>query len=114
MRLAEEGVLEALGYVVTGFAGAAEALDAVRTAPQAFDLVVADYNMPGLSGLELARELAVLRPELPVIISTGYITDPLRTQAAALGVRALVRKENTVEELGAAVRRVLTGAGRSA
>ena len=113
MRLAEEGVLQALGYVVTGFAGAAEALDAVRTAPQAFDLVVADYNMPGLSGLELARELAALRPDLPVIISTGYITDQLRTQAAALGVRELVRKENTVEELGAAVGRVLTaGAGR--
>jgi PAS domain S-box-containing protein len=110
MRLAEEGVLQALGYLVTSLADAAEALDAVRTAPQAFDLVVADYNMPGLSGLELARALAALRPELPVIISTGYITDALRKQAAELGVRELVRKENTVEELGAAVRRVLANA----
>ena len=48
-----------------------------------------------------------------MIISTGYITDQLRTQAAALGVRELARQENTVEELGAAVGRVLTtGAGR--
>jgi CheY-like chemotaxis protein len=72
--------------------------------------VVADYNMPGLSGLELARALAALRPELPVIISTGYIPAALRKQAAELGVRELVRKENTVEELGAAVRRVLANA----
>jgi PAS domain S-box-containing protein len=110
MRLAEQGVLEALGYLVTSFADAAEALEAVRTAPHAFDLVVADYNMPGMSGLELARALAALRPGLPVIISTGYITDALRTRAAALGVRELVRKENTVEELGSAVRRVLVNA----
>jgi PAS domain S-box-containing protein len=107
MRLAAEGVLQALGYLVTSFADAGQALDAVRTAPHAFDLVVADHNMPGMSGLELSRALAALRPELPVIISTGYITDALRTQAAALGVRELVRKENTVEELGAAVRRAL-------
>jgi len=106
MRLAEEGVLQHEGHLVTSFASAVDALEAVRTAPQAFDLVVADYNMPGLSGLELARALATVRPDLPVIISTGYVTDELRTQAAALGVRELVRKENTVEELGAAVRRV--------
>ena len=112
MRLAEEGVLQSHGHLVTSFARGADALEAVRTAPQAFDLVVADYNMPGLSGLELARALAALRPELPVIISTGYVTDELRTQAATLGVRELVRKENTVEELGEAVRRLLAGTFR--
>jgi CheY-like chemotaxis protein len=94
---------------VTCCADGREALDAVRAAPQAFDLVVADYNMPELSGLDVARALAQIRPSLPVLISSGYITEPMRAQAAALGVRGLVRKENTVDELGPAVRRALAG-----
>ncbi|WP_284614861.1 PAS domain S-box protein [Aquabacterium humicola] len=109
MRLTEEGLLLSLGYLVTGCASGQDAIDAVRAAPQAFDLVVADYNMPDLSGLDVARELARIRPSLPVLISSGYITEQMRTQAATLGVRGLVRKENTVDELGPAVLRVLQG-----
>jgi CheY-like chemotaxis protein len=117
MRLAEEGVLRAQGHLVSGVGSVEEALRAVQAAPQAFDLVVSDYNMPGQSGLELARVLRATHPLLPVIISTGCITDELRVQAAALQVRELVRKENTVEDLAVAVQRALRGrpgAGRPA
>ncbi|MBI5256743.1 MAG: PAS domain S-box protein [Burkholderiales bacterium] len=110
MLLTDEGLLAHLGYQVSTQADGQSALEALRAAPGRFDLVVSDYNMPGLSGLDLARELAALRPELPVIICSGYITDELQHEARALGVRGLVHKENTVEELGPMVQRVLGGA----
>ncbi|NRF67426.1 PAS domain S-box protein [Aquincola sp. S2] len=108
MRLTEEGLLTSLGYLVTGCETGREAIEAVRAAPFAFDLVIADYNMPDLSGIDVARALARVRPALPVLISSGYITEEMRAQAAALGVRGLVRKENTVDELGPAVQQVLS------
>ena len=64
--------------------------------------------MPGLSGLDVARELASIRPSLPVVISSGYITDELRGQAREAGVRGLLEKQNTFEELGSMVGRILS------
>ena len=83
------------------------ALAALRERPAAFDVVVTDYNMPRCSGVEVAREVARIRPGLPVLISSGYVSDALRAEAAAAGVRYVLHKENTLEELCATVRRVL-------
>jgi DNA-binding NarL/FixJ family response regulator len=66
--------------------------------------------MPGHSGLDVAREVSRLRPDLPLIISSGYLSDELRAHASAAGVRRLLQKENTVEELSGAVHQVLTQA----
>jgi CheY-like chemotaxis protein len=107
MALLVQRLLEHAGYRVRTCATAADALAQLREAPQAFDLVITDFNMPEMSGLDLARALAGLRPELPVIISSGYLTDRLRSDAKAVGVRALLRKENTLEKLPALVGRVL-------
>ncbi len=76
-------MLERAGYRASGYQGAQEALDAVRDDPQRFDLVVTDYNMPRLSGLEVAREIARLSPDLPVMLTTGDITEDLRSRARA-------------------------------
>lgn len=100
-------MLERLGYRVSGCACAAEALAAVRADPGQFDLVVTDFSMPGMSGLDVAAELARLRPDLPVVLTSGYVTDELRAQARDAGVREVVYKPNTVEELCAAVSRTL-------
>ena len=75
--------------------------------PAHFDLVVTDHNMPGLLGLDLARVLATTAPALPVLICLGYIDADLCRQADAVGVRGLVRKEHTVDDLGPVVRRAL-------
>ena len=99
------------GYRVTGHIAPAQALAALRADPQAFDLVVTDFNMPGLSGLDVARAVRELRPDLPVAITSGYITDELRTQAAAAGVCALIFKPNAVEELCDAVQRLILTPG---
>ena len=100
-------LLERDGYRVLVSASARDALARVRDAPENFDLVVTDFNMPEMTGLDLARALAEVRPELPVIISSGYLTDHLRSEAKAAGVRALLRKENTLDKLPQLVGKVL-------
>ena len=99
-------LLERQGYRVSGYADPRDALAAVRAQPDAFDLVVTDYNMPGMSGLELARALRELRADLPVALASGYITDELRAQAPAAGVRELIYKPNTVDELCTVIARL--------
>ncbi len=109
MSIVVDGLLCRAGYEVTLFQDARAALAALRAWPEDFDLVITDYNMPHCSGIELAREVARLRPGLPVVISSGYITDAMRAEAADAGVRHVMHKENTLEELGALARRVLDG-----
>jgi PAS domain S-box-containing protein len=109
-------LLERRGYRVSGYADPREALAAVQANPDDFDLVVTDYNMPGISGLELASALREIRADLPVAMATGYITDELREQAPAAGVSELIYKPNTVDELCEAVARLAAvhgGAGNS-
>ena len=107
-----ERLLERLGYVVTCLHDPVAAIDAVRAQPQAFDVVVTDLNMPDLSGLDVARALQHVRADLPVVISSGNLPDQLQAEARAAGVRALVHKQYTLEELGAVVQWVLAGGRR--
>lgn len=100
-------MLEGFGYRVSGYEIAEQALAAVRAAPGDFDLVVTDFNMPGLSGLEVAQELARMRPDLPVVITSGYITEELRANAHQAGVRHLIYKPNTVDTLCEIIQRLL-------
>lgn len=102
-------LLKELGYRVSCFERAEDGLAAVRAQPADFDIVVTDFNMPGHSGLDLARELHALRPDLPVIITTGFITDALLSGAEACGVRLVFDKQNLVEELPGHIARVLDG-----
>jgi len=100
-------MLERWGYRVSAYLEQREALDALLDGEQRVDLVVTDYNMPGLSGLEVARAIRDARPQLPVIVVSGYVTDALRVQAAAAGVSELISKPHEVEELRDAVQRLL-------
>lgn len=101
-------MLERWGYRVSAFQAQRDALDALHTGEPGFDLVVTDYNMPGMSGLEIAREVRDARPALPVILISGYITDALRAQAAQAGVRELIAKADDIEELRDAIQRLVT------
>ena len=105
-------LLERQGYRVSGYTDAHAALAAVRAHPDAFDLAVTDYNMPDMSGLELARALKQVRPDLPIAMASGYINDELREEAPAAGISELIYKPDTVDELCDAVARLAhTGAG---
>jgi CheY-like chemotaxis protein len=107
-----ERILERSGYRVSGYHDPQEAVAAVREHPDAFDFVVTDFNMPEFSGLDVARVLAHIAPRLPVVISSGYITEELRDEAKLAGVRSLLEKQNTFQELSALVGRILSQDGR--
>ena len=66
-----------------------------------------DFNMPELSGLDVSRTLAALRPDLPVLLISGYIFDELPAQAHRVGVREVIRKQHVLEELVPAIARAL-------
>ena len=95
------------GYQVLGHTNQTEALTALRANLGAIDLVVTDYNMPGMSGLDIARAVFELRPDLPVVLASGFITDELKKRAEAAGVRQLIFKANAVEEFCDAVQRLV-------
>ena len=100
-------VLERAGYRCTGTTDAREAVELVRREPMRFDLVLSDLNMPGMSGLDVARELLSIRPDLPVVITTGYIRAPDVATAREVGVRDLILKPDTIEGLASLVGRYL-------
>jgi CheY-like chemotaxis protein len=99
--------LEKLGYSVTGETRSLSALEKFREDPEQFDLVVTDQTMPHLTGLSLARELWKIRPELPVIISTGYSEHITAEKAMGLGFQTLLNKPYTASELAKAVKQSL-------
>ncbi len=94
------------GYRSAAFSGPREALEEFRKAPAAFDAVVTDVSMPGMSGFDLAREILALRPELPVIVTSGYVRPEYVEEAARLGVSEIIRKPDTVDQLADALDRI--------
>jgi CheY-like chemotaxis protein len=85
------------GFFVRTCTDPAAALVALRANPTAFDLVVTDYTMPGMSGLDVAREVRAIRADLPVAVASGYIDDALRAQAECACVTELIFKASAVE-----------------
>ena len=94
------------GYRISGYTDQSAALKALGADPAGFDLVVTDYNMPGLSGLEVARAVRAIRADLPVAVTSGFIDEELRAQAGGAGVRELIFKAKTVEDLCEVVQRL--------
>jgi CheY-like chemotaxis protein/anti-sigma regulatory factor (Ser/Thr protein kinase) len=107
-------LLRRRGYEVSGYTDPHEATAALRAAPQAFDLLVTDYNMPGFCGVDLVREARLIRPDLPVALASGYVTAEIEQAALAEGAQALIHKPNDVEELCATVQRLVGGDSHAA
>ncbi len=101
-------LLERRGYKVTAFTEQQQAIDALRADPQAFHLLMTDYNMPGMSGIDVARAVLAIRPDLPVAVASGYISDELQAEASAAGVTEVVFKTDAVEAFCEIVARLVT------
>jgi DNA-binding NtrC family response regulator len=96
-------MLERAGFRCTGLSDAREAIALVRGDPQLVDFVVTDLNMPGMTGMDVARALLEIRPDLPVLIMTGYVRADDVAAARALSVCDIVLKPDTIEELASVV-----------
>ena len=99
--------LESLGYKVTTRTSSIEALELFRSKPNDFDLVITDMTMPNMNGDKLAGELMKIRPDIPVIISTGYSKKISDERAADIGIKAFAMKPISKTDLAKTFRKVL-------
>jgi len=103
-----------LGYTVCACSSGLEAIEQFRSDPEAFDIVVTDQTMSGMTGLELAAQLHVSRPDLPIVLYTGQKNGLNHDKAREMGVRQILSKPVGIYELGKAVRTVLDKATATA
>ena len=103
-------MLERLGYQVLALRSATDALMLFRANPSAFDVVITDLTMPGLTGAQLAVEMHRVRANVPVILSTGYLDRLDSDEVRSLHIRELLIKPYTTEALATAVHRALRDA----
>jgi two-component system cell cycle sensor histidine kinase/response regulator CckA len=103
-------ILERLGYAVTTRTSSIEALELFQAKPDDFDLVITDMTMPNMTGDKLAIELMKIRPDIPVILCTGYSKKISDEIAAEIGIKAFAYKPVVKVDLAKTVRKVLDGA----
>jgi len=92
-------MLEQNGYAVTGMPNGDAAMRELRMNPNNYDVVLTDLSMPGMSGLQLAEEIRGLRADLPVILTSGYVSPEDQTRANQAGVYAVLNKPVNTKEL---------------
>jgi CheY-like chemotaxis protein len=102
-------MLKRLGYTVTVKTSSMDTLETFRAQPDNFDLIISDMSMPGITGDKLAKELQTVRPNIPIILCTGYSERINDEKAKSIGVRALVMKPIVKNELAKTIRKVLDG-----
>ena len=107
-------MLERLGYRVNDMTSSPDALEAFRADPHRFDLVISDMSMPNMTGDMLAEEMKRIRPEIPVIICTGFSERINEEKAEALGLDGLLMKPILTYELAVMVRKVLDNIRKTA
>ncbi len=99
LRFVGSMFLEQHGYKVTCVANGEFALQEILTDPSAYDAIITDLSMPGMSGLQLALEVQQIRPDLPVIFTSGYINPEDQAKAEKLRIRAILTKPVHLKEL---------------
>ena len=102
-----EEMLAELGYEPVGFDSSTAALLAIQAEPQRFDLVLTDETMPDLAGTELAREIRWVRPDMPIVLMSGYSGGQLAERAALAGVGDVLHKPLERRDIALALARVL-------
>jgi DNA-binding NtrC family response regulator len=99
---------------VTARSSGRTAAAAFKRDPGAFDLVITDQTMPRMSGIELARNLVKIRPDIPVILCTGFSERVNGENVGQDGIRAFIMKPFTAQEISGLIRKVLGGRGPAA
>ena len=103
----QKQMLEGLGYRVTGRSSSSDLLDLFIDSPDDFDLVVTVMAMPNMNGSDLAKKLLDIRPDVPIILCSGFSENMNEEKAKSIGLKSFLMKPVTVEELSHAIRNVL-------
>ena len=101
-------ILKQLGYTVVVKTHSQDALSAFQERPNDYDLVITDQTMPNMTGEVLSQELLRIRPDIPIILCTGYSPNMTPEKAQALGIRAFLWKPLLLHDLSQAIHQVLT------
>jgi PAS domain S-box-containing protein len=102
-------MLERLGYSVVAKTSSLEALEVFKVHPDQFDLVITDQTMPHMAGVDLAKELMRIRPQIPIILCTGFSEVISAEEAKTLGIREFLMKPFATRVLAETIRRALDG-----
>lgn len=105
--------LEKLGYNVTTFINSAYALQQFRNGPDMFDLIITDMTMPDMTGEELARNVLKVRPDMKIILSTGFSELINEEKAGAIGIKGYIMKPVAMDDMAIKVRNVLDSPQKS-
>ncbi|MFH2059440.1 MAG: response regulator [Pseudomonadota bacterium] len=100
-------LLKGLGYQVMAAVSSIEALELFRTGPEKFDLVITDQAMPKMTGSSLAVELIKIRPDIPIVLYTGFDSLPAMEQMKTMGIRKIIKKPVSKRQLAVIIREVL-------
>ncbi len=100
----EKIMLEKLGYRVTVYSNSKEALRFLEGNPDSCDMLITDQAMPDMTGEELIRKVIALRPDMPIILNSGYSAEFTKEKAIALGVAEYINKPLNMRQLAQAVR----------
>ena len=100
-------MLQRLGYEITPVNGSLEALNIFRARSGDFHMVITDQTMPHMTGDTLAQEILRIRPDMPIILCTGFSELVTEERAKEIGIRELILKPFVMHELAATVRKVL-------
>jgi CheY-like chemotaxis protein len=103
-------LLQRMGYEAAGFTDAQEALTAFAAAPDEFDLVVTDMAMPRMTGIDFAQQVLAIRPDIPVLLASGYVRPEEAERAREAGIRKVIWKPSTLSEMGLILREELARA----
>jgi signal transduction histidine kinase/ActR/RegA family two-component response regulator len=109
VALADIGMLmlQSLGYDVVSRTSSIEALEAFRNQPDRFDLLITDKTMPNMTGLELAKSIKGIRPDIPIILCTGFSEGMLEEKIKAIGISGFLMKPIIRADIAKVIRRVL-------
>jgi CheY-like chemotaxis protein len=91
--------LESRGFTVRGTVSVEEGISLFQSDPWAFDLVITDFHMPRMNGARAVEELLRARPDVPVVVVSGHVTDQMRSATERVGAKALLDKPDTIEAL---------------
>ena len=103
----EQGMLSKLGYQTTACIGSMDALRVFSAAPDSFDLVMTDLTMPGMTGIQLSKEIKKIRPDIPILLCTGFSDQLNEEKIDAMGLQGFLLKPLIRRETALAIRSAL-------